>query len=70
MKGNPLESSKNFREKQKNRIFNVKSESRDPLGFFNIRSVAKYQNKLKGGPFEDIKKFSKKSQSRKKGGVS
>ena len=46
-----------------------KSERRDPLGFFNIRSVAKYQNKLKGGPFGDIKKFSKKvSQSRKKGG--
>ena len=45
-----------------------KSERRDPLGFFNIRSVAKNQNKLKGGPFEDIKKFSKKvSKSRKKG---
>ena len=40
------------------RIFNSlsakKSERRDPLGFFNIRPVAKYQNKLKGGPFEDI----------------
>ena len=54
------------------RIFNSlsakKSERRDPLGFFNIRSVANYQNKLKGGPFEDIKEnFEKKvSQSRKK----
>ena len=39
--------------------------------FFNIRSIAKDQNKLKGGPFEDIKKFSKKfHQARKKGGVS
>ena len=28
--------------------------------FFNIHSVAKYQNKLKGRPFEDIEKFSKK----------
>ena len=31
-----------------------KSERKDPLGFFNIRSAVKYQNKLKGGPFEDI----------------
>ena len=38
------------------------------MGFFNTRSVAKYQ-KLKGGPFEDILKISV-SQSRKKGGVS
>ena len=37
-----------------------KFERRDPLGFINIRSAAKYQNKLKGGPFEGIKKFSKK----------
>ena len=65
LKGNPLESLKNFRKKTtKMRTFNThsakESERRDPLGFFNIRSVAKYQNKLKGGPFEDIKKFSKK----------
>ena len=26
-----------------------KSERRDPLGFFNIRSVAKYQKKTKAG---------------------
>ena len=40
--------------------------------FFNIRSVAKNQNKLKRGPFEDITKIFEKevSQSRKKGGVS
>ena len=39
------------------------------LGFFNICSVAKYQNKLKGGPFEDIIKFSKKKshKAEKKG---
>ena len=38
--------------------------------FFNNRSVAKYQNKLKGGPFEDIKRtlknFSKKSLTKPK----
>ena len=60
LKGNPLESLKNFRKKtKKNENFQQshsaeKSERRDPLGFFNSRSVAKYQNKLKGGPFEDI----------------
>ena len=43
-----------------------KSERRDPFGFFNIRSVAKYQNNLKGGPFEDIKTFSKKSHKAEK----
>ena len=43
-----------------------KPERKNPLGFFNIRSVAKYQNKLKGGPFEDIKKFSKKSLTKPK----
>ena len=32
-----------------------KSERRDPLGFFNIRSVAKYQ-KMKGGIFGDMVK--------------
>ena len=36
-----------------------KSERRDPLGFFNIRSVAKYQ-KRKGGIFGDMKKIAKK----------
>ena len=51
-------------KKQKNENFqqshSAEKSERDPLGFFNIRSVAKYQNKLKGGPFEDIRKFSKK----------
>ena len=48
---------------------NLKEGTR--LGFFNIRSVAKHQNKLKGGPFEDSRKFSKKSLTEpKKGGVS
>ena len=37
-----------------------KSERRDLLGFFNIRSVAKYQ-KMKGGIFGDIKKNCEKS---------
>ena len=39
---------KNFAKKTKNENFQQshsaeKSEKRDPLGFFNIRSVAKYQ---------------------------
>ena len=37
-----------------------------PLRFFNNPSVAKYQNKLKGGPFEDIETFSKKSLTKPK----
>ena len=52
-----------------------KTERGDPLGFFNIHSVAKHQ-KMQGGPFEE-KKFRRKnseknvSQCRKKmkGGV-
>ena len=45
-----------------------KSE-RDPLGFFNIRSVAKYQ-KMKEDPLGTLKKFRKKvSQSRKGGSL-
>ena len=43
-----------------------KSERGDPLGFFNIHSVAKYQQN-EGGPFEDIKKFSQKSYKAEKG---
>ena len=35
--------------------------------FFNISSGAKYQNKLKGGPFGEIKKFSEKKSQPKKG---
>ena len=35
----------------------------DPLGFISIYSVAKYQETRKGGPFGDIKKFSKKSRT-------
>ena len=52
------ESQKNFR-KNKNENFEQShsaenSEKKgDPLGFFNILSVAKYQ-KLKGGLFGDI----------------
>ena len=36
-----------------------KSERGDPLGFSNIHYVPKYQ-KIEGGPFGTIKKFSKK----------
>ena len=57
---------KNFaKKKTKNENFQQshsaeKSERRDPLGFFNIRSVAKYQKK-KGGIFGDMKKICEKS---------
>ena len=37
-----------------------KTEREDPLGFFNIHSVAKIRKKLKGGPFGG-KKIGKKS---------
>ena len=48
-----------------------KSEKRDPLGFFNIRSVAKYQANWWENPLKTLKKFRKKvSQSRKGVGVS
>ena len=40
-----------------------------PLGFFNIRSVAKYQ-KIEGRTFGDMKKKLKKSLTKPKGGVS
>ena len=47
IEGEPLESLKNFRKKkQKMRIpksHSAEKSERDPLGFFNIRSVAKYQ---------------------------
>ena len=34
------------------------------MGFLKIQFVAKYEQKLKEGPFGDIKKFEKVSQSR------
>ena len=37
---------------------NVKGVS---MGFYNIQFAAKYQKKLKGGPFGDFKKTPKKS---------
>ena len=40
-----------------------KTERRNPLGFFNIHSVAKHQKKMQGGPFEE-KKFEKKSEKK------
>ena len=55
---------KNFQKKTKNENFQQShsaeiTDRRDPLGFFNIRSVAKYQ-KMKGGIFGDMKKMRKK----------
>ena len=42
-----------------------KTERGDPLGFFNIHSVAKHQ-KNAGGPFEEFFLEKKVSQCRKK----
>ena len=75
IEGEPLESLKKiFEKKTKNenskQSHSAEKSERDPLEFFNIRSVAKYQNKLKGGLFEDIKKFSKKSLTKPKKGRS
>ena len=55
---------------KKMRIFNslmLAKNLRDPLSFFNLRSVAKYQKKLKGGHFGDIKRFREKSHKAEKG---
>ena len=41
-----------------------KTERGDPLGFFNIHSVGKYQQ-IEGGPFGEIFFSKKVSQSRK-----
>ena len=41
-----------------------KTERGDPLGFFNIHSVGKYQ-KIEGGPFGEIFFPKKVSQNRK-----
>ena len=38
----------------------------DPLGFFNIDSVAKYQKTRKGDSFESLKVFRKKSHNAEK----
>ena len=56
------------------RIFNSlivpKNVKGGPLDFFNVHSVAKHQ-KIEEGPFEDFKKFRKKShKAEKRGGES
>ena len=38
----------------------------DPLGFINIYFVAKYQKNSKGGSFETLKNFRKKSHNAEK----
>ena len=43
-----------------------KCKRRDPLGFINIYSVAKYQKTLKGDSFETLKNFRKKSHNAEK----
>ena len=48
MKGDPLKTLKMFRTK-----VNAEKNKWDPVGFFNIHSVAKHQKKLKKGPFDE-----------------
>ena len=45
-----------------------KTDREDPLGFFNIHSVAKLQKKLKGGPFGGKKLKSRTVPKKSKGG--
>ena len=65
------ESQKNFRKKNKNENFEQShsaenSEKRgDPLGFFNILSVAKYQ-KIERTLWGHLKNFEKKSHKAEK----
>ena len=66
LKGDSLESLiKNFRKKTKNEKFQwqshyaEKSEKRDPLGFFNIRSVARYQTKRRETLWKHLKNSKK-----------
>ena len=62
------------RKKTKIKIFEQshnaeKSEKRDRVRFFSIRSVAKYQKK-EGRPFGDNEKFSKKTDKAEGGSLS
>ena len=72
IEGEPLESFKKVsKKKQKMRNFNgslivPKILKKGPFAIFNIRSVAKYQKKLKGGLFGDIKKNFEKKVSKPK----
>ena len=76
MKERPFGDTEKFRffkkfskKKRKMRIFNSlivpKNVKGGPLDFFNIHSVAKHQKNRR--PFEDFKKFRKKSHKAEKG---
>ena len=57
---------------KRSRIVPKNVKGGDPSGFINKHSVAKYQKTQRGGPFGDIKKFSKKvaqCQKKSKGGT-
>ena len=72
LKEDPSETLK-FSKKNRNDNFeqshSAEKSERDPLGFLNIRSVAKYQKELKREPFGDIKIFRKKCHRVEKGGL-
>ena len=56
----------NFSFSGKNLTMPKKTERGDPLGFFNIHSVAKHQNKCRGDPLGKFFFEKKVSQCRKK----
>ena len=70
----PFETLKSLEKKRQLRVLNSvtvpKKVKRDHLGFFNINSIAKYQQTLKGNFLETLKCFEKISQSRKRRNVS
>ena len=53
--------TKNNHFKKSHNVENCKRG--DLLGFLKIQFVAKYQKKIEGGPFGDIKKLSKKTKN-------
>ena len=59
LKRDPLESLKKFRKKNFKSHSAQKSEKKRSFGIFQHQFCCKISNKLKGGPFGDIKKFSK-----------
>ena len=62
MSKKPVDLTKKLTKKTK--IEKTVTEREDPLGFFNIHSVAKLQKKLKGDPLVE-KKFKKVAQCQK-----
>ena len=76
---NPSCSTENFAKKNEKRrkksakffsivVFGKSHSTENPLGFFNIRSVAKYQKNEEGTLWRHLKIFEKSHMKPKKGG--